>query len=229
MASTFSEVVAKFKGGGFYPDCPSDVANGLFADALKWLTWKLRLRTTTQGISLVAGTREYALDAAVVAIREAYFEPSADASTWQPLLGTTRDLLARSEPGWLGNGDRGTPQRYYVDQAADVDYGKRVVGFDLIPDTTTASGFPVVTLYTVETAELSGGDSLPAGIFTDDVLLYEMAYRWSVRQDPERVGYWQALRKEALGDVDAVNKSVVDDAPAKIFLSPFVGRTSRAV
>lgn len=229
MASTVSQVVTKFREGGFYPDCPAEVAKELFADALKWLTWKLRLRTTTRTIALSDGVREYDLDSSVIAIREAYFEVSDEPSTWCVLLGSTRDLISRAEPGWLASNDRGTPQRYYVDQAVDVEYGKRIVGFDRLPDASTVSGYPKVTLYTVEITDLELAEHLPAGIFTDDVLLYEMAYRWSIRQDPERVAYWQALRKEALGDVDAVNKSVVDDAPAKLFLSPFVGRTSRAI
>jgi hypothetical protein len=56
-----------------------------------------------------------------------------------------------------------------------------------------------------------------------------MAYRWAIRQDSGRVGLWKALRDEALGENSAVNKSIVDDAPAQIFLSPFTHRISRTI
>ncbi|MGV3613835.1 MAG: hypothetical protein ACO1SV_00750 [Fimbriimonas sp.] len=229
MASTATQVVAKFRAGGFYPDCPSAVADGLFADALKWLTWKLRLRATAIAVPLTAGIREVALPEGVVAIREAYLEPGEAPGSWQALQGTTVDLLARLEPGWRSGGSPGTPQRYYVDQASDGDSGQRVIGFDPIPDASTSGTYPRVRIYAVQTAEITEGEPVPVGIFTDDVILYEMAYRWAVRQDPGRVGLWKAMRDEAVGDNANVGKSFVDEAPPQIFLSPFTNRTSRPV
>lgn len=227
--STVTQLLSKFTDAGFYPDCPDATATTLFNDALKWMTWKLRLRTTMEVISLTQGTREYDLPDDLTNIREAYYQPSATADTWQVLQGTTRDLLARVDTGWLADSSQNVPQRYYVDQAADSDSGKRIIGFDQVPQVTTSGGYPNVTLYTVETADLTLSETMPIGIYTDDVLLYEMAYRWAIRQDPERVDYWKGLRDEALAETDALNKSVVDDAPPQIFLSPFTNRTSRAV
>ena len=228
MASTVTEIKAKFTTM-FYPDAPSATVDYLWQDAWHWAITKFRLRENEVDISLTEGVREYDLAGTMAATREAYYKPQEDPSTWQVLYGVSIDQLARVEPGWRGNDNTGDPNRYYIKAKADSDSGQRVIGFDPLPQTTTSGGYPIVTLYCVQLADLTASETVPDFVITDEWFLYEMSARYAVRQDREQTLYWEERARKELDLLQSYIKATSDDvAPTKL-LSPFTNTLTRAV
>jgi hypothetical protein len=228
MTSTVNDIVTKFRHR-FYPNCDAATCESLFGDAWKWAVVRFRLRETSVTVPLEEGVREYDLPSGVGAIREAYYQPAADASSWHVLKGVSIDQLARLNEGWRANDEESTPSRYYLRFSSDTDSGKRVIGFEPIPDRSTESGYPNITLFTVEGSDLTGSEAVPAFLLTDDWFLYYMAEKWAVAQDPQRAGYWVQFRQDEEAKTASYLKSGADDVPSLLFISPFANRTSRVV
>lgn len=228
MASTVTAVVAKFKDR-CYPDCPDATAQSLFTDAWTWGVQKFRLREETVTLSLTEGTREYDLDSDVTAIREAYYQVSADPTTWRVMNGVSIDRLARTESSWRANTTESESWRYYTRADSDGDSGKKVIGLDPLPIETTSAGYPNVTLYTIMRSDLSGSEEMPAFLPTDDWFIYEMAFRFAVVKDAPRAGYWDEVRKREEALVVTTLKGDVDEVPTMEFLSPFANGLTRVI
>lgn len=195
---TVTQLISEFKGEGFYPGCPSATALVLFNRALKELGTRCELRNSVQYVNLVAGQREYAIDANQVTVYAAYLEKSSDSSNWIVLTETSVAKLDELSRGWrMVNGGYGAYQ-YYITSAADGDASKPMIGFHPAPDATTSGTYPRVALYSSVHHDLDGADNLPSNVLSEDVFLYRMAYRWSVRRDPDKAAYWQTLSEKEM-------------------------------
>jgi hypothetical protein len=227
MASTVNQIVSKFRQD-FYPDCAPAKAEALWQEAWNRAVHLFRLREAAVTIPLTPGTREYDLPGTVAAVREAYYEPSAEPTEWRALSGTSVDALARTEAGWQASAD-GVPVRFYVRTAADEDSGKRVIGFDPIPIIGTEGTYPRIRLHAVQRAELTGTETVPDFLLSDEWFLYEMAYRYAIRQDRGVVAQWMQLRDDEQAKWSAYLRGSADEVPGLLLLSQFTNQGSRTV
>lgn len=224
MASTKQSVINTFRSAGFYPDCPEAVANSLFNDAARTILKSLRVRNAEVVIALVAGQREYSLSDSVLGVVEAYYERSDRASEWALIEQATLDALARGEAGWRVGGVQGIPTRMYVGSGGSGNSSALRVGFDPIPSTSSAGGFPRIRLYVTEYAELTSEEFVYSGLLTNDVYFFHMARAWARRQEPERAQFWEVCYHEALAEESAHVRGRAEGAVASRILSPFAGR-----
>jgi len=110
----------------------------------------------------------------------------AQAGDFQELKQTNVDRLDDNSPAWR-NYQSSTP--YYV-----YDRGGNI-GFVPPPDTSTVSGFPIVTLYCSQTSDtpLGIGDSLPSMARTGNAWLYRVLARWCDMYHPELAQNFEVL------------------------------------
>lgn len=192
MSSTATAVISKFRTR--YPSCSATNASLYLQDVLKELYSRLDIRQVDITVSLTASTREYDLNVDVTAIQRAIYKPSADESGWVILSANNIYKLDHTEPSWRLNLTEGSPVTYYIRGVSSSDTAKNVIGFIPIPDTTTSSGYPNVTLVCTQYAEITGSEALPSNLLNDNVLLYGMYYYYSIdRDDAASENRWYKL------------------------------------
>lgn len=199
----------------FYPQCGPLMALEFLNDANKIMIRSTSVRNSTSTVSLTSGTREYVIPSTILRILAAYYVRSSSDGDFYEVFPTSVDELDIREQGWRRNPLQGVPQRYYTTNRSGGIY----LGFDQIPQTTTVTGYPNVTLYTSDYgATLGLQDSLPDVLLNFDFYRYDMCRNWALRKDPERVGYWEGLRDMALTqNVQHIQNLVENDAPGFIF------------
>lgn len=221
---TKAEIIQEFLEDGFYPDCPSGVAENLFDNAAKTVLRRLRIRNGSITISLTQGEREYDLSATVLEVQEAYYEQGEGSQNWIPMYATTLDSLARGEYGWRTAGTVSWPSRYYLNTATDSDSNKQRIGFDPIPGTTTGVTYPRVRIYGTIYDPLGDSDIVYGGLLSSDVFLFHMAKSWAIRQDPDKSAYWIKLYQDTLAAESKQLRERAQGAPSARVVSPFNNR-----
>lgn len=226
MASTVTQLITKFTQGGFYPDCDATTAESLFNDVYKEILMSLQVRTNSITISLTANTATYDLDESVIRVHEAWYDVDATPANSRLLTQVSLDALRLLYPH-----ERtqyvGEPRQIYSTSAVSSDSGKQQVGLIPVPETSTSGTYPRLRLVVTQYATLTGSETLPNSILTDDLFLYAMAKKWAVRQDPEKVAYWTKLYSgEMATNADRINRTLVQ-APLSQNFSPFAGYQSR--
>jgi hypothetical protein len=187
MASTVDQVVAKFRRG--YPDCGATRAGELFADAHREIITRLRLRETIVTINLTDGTPEYDLgDSSLLVMGADYFRSATD---YTPLNPTSVDHQDYDNPSWRGSLDEGDPLRYYLRNVPSTDTSKQVIGFLPIPDTTTATGYPIVKVYCQVEAAITGAETVPPQLLSDDIYTMTMNHKYAREKDHKKVDFWE--------------------------------------
>jgi hypothetical protein len=172
-----------------FPDCPASNAKDLFDECYMELVSRCELEMTEVDVSLVDGTREYSISAGIFNVYEAYYKFTSDTSEWRPLWETNIDTQATIRKGWrIGEGSTaGGPLMYYIASASSGSSAANVVGFDPIPDTTTVSGYPKVTLYCNKHVALGLSDTIPTSLLNTAIFTMGMAVKWCQLQYPEKV------------------------------------------
>jgi len=195
MSSTVDQIVSKFRRK--FPECDAATALGFFQDAHRRILTRVQVRNNVQYIALVAGTREYALDASVFKVHSAYLEQSAEASV--PLRERSTDELDVMRYGWRMPTFTGDPIEYYISAAAVSDSATNSIGFVPIPATSTSGTYPRVALYCTAYADLSGAETVPTNLLDDNVYLYRMYQFWGDWiVDPKLSQYWSALADQQM-------------------------------
>ena len=179
MDST-TQVVADFNLR--YPDVGTTAAERLLNMVHKRIISRLAIRETTRDISLTDGTREYDLNEADTHIRAAYYIRSATAGDYKELIPRSVDWMDEFNDGWRASTDESEPNEYYVASLIDSDTSKKRIGFHQIPPTTTSGGYPVVRLYVVQNATLSGADTIPADLLDSQIYLDGMSWLYAKEQ-----------------------------------------------
>jgi hypothetical protein len=87
-----------------------------------------------------------------LAVLEVYYYQ--DATSWEVLKPTTRDLLNREHPGWK-SADSGTPTEYYWDREEDI------IGFYVKPDSTNAGVDYAEVYYAKEHSAMTADTETP--------------------------------------------------------------------
>jgi hypothetical protein len=194
--SNVNQVVAKFRRR--YPQCDEARARSIFDDAHREITARTRLREASISVSLTAGQRLYDFTHEALVVLAADYM-SADGATPTPLAETSPDHLEIQNPGWRLSTLSGTPRQYFLQSNADNDGAKLQIGFDPIPSSTTSDGYPVVQVHCIREAALSGTETLPPQLLSDEVYLSLMCRDFAREADHEKFGFWKALAEEELG------------------------------
>ena len=191
MASTVDQVVTKFRRT--YPDCGSTRAGEFFADAHREILVRLRLRETVVNISLVDGTQEYALGDTTLLVNSVVFVNSATEGDFYPLEPTSVDHLDYDDPTWRGRVDEDSPLQFYIRNVPDSDGSKQMIGFLPIPDTTTATGYPIVKVYCQQEGTITASETVPPQLLSDQIYVYKMASLYAAEKDNKRYEFWETL------------------------------------
>lgn len=175
-----------------FPDFVDATADEYINLVHQELLWELPLITTSEDISLTAGTQEYAVNAECIRIISAELVSSATVRT--PIEIVRKEYLDQVQPGWRSI-TRGTPSRMYLTRSTTA----YTVGLLPIPVTTTSGGYPVLRLHESRTDELSTGDNLPQGLMTPDVYVYGALYRFALdnRATDDEVAMFKKMFEES--------------------------------
>ena len=173
------QVKTAFRGGGFYPSCPSAIANDLFDDAYKFLCQELRLKSSETLITLSAGVNLYSLPSTIGAVFDAHYEDSA--GSYMPLMMVTESTKEERYPNWRGV--TGTPILVYKTQGSVSDSSDPYLGVYPAPTDASDPTYPRIVLRETLLSTLDDADTLPTGLLDMDVILYRMAYKYSRRLD----------------------------------------------
>jgi len=189
------EVVSRFRR--HCKGCPASTAMDLFNTAYKRLLDKAQLRITDVTFSsIVDGTREY--DWAEADLRcwgVTWYKSATD--FWE-LTPTSEDALRDPDGAWKERTDEGDPSTFYIAARKDTTAGatgKLVIGFDLIPDTTTTGGYPKAVAHCTQHTTISGSTVLPYSLLDEMYFVYYMCEMWCEETgDFAKADYWRKRR-----------------------------------
>lgn len=149
----------------------TSIAFEMVAKADKVLSFQLPLRMTTEDLSLVVGTGEYATsDELIARVWTARYIKSASTGDSKRLIQTDPTKLDLEFDDWRG-ADNGEPDYFYVGASSA---GAMRIGLWPFPDTATSGTYPLVRLNISKSAALVTGNSLPA-IIQDSELYVDCA------------------------------------------------------
>lgn len=198
MPSTVDQIVGKFQRK--FPECDPTTALDFFQSALKRVLSRVQVRNNVQYVSVVNGTREYALDASIFKIHSAYLEQGVGSSI--PMQEYSTDELDVLRWGWRQTNFLGDPVEYYISSMAvsaggsdtQLSSAQNCIGFNPIPAITTSGTYPRVALYCTAYLPLSGSETVPSNLLDDNIFLYRMYEQWGEwTQDAQSAQYWSAL------------------------------------
>ena len=188
---TVDQVIARFRR--HYPGCDATTALELFQTAYKRLLDKAQFRTAEVTLnSIVAGTREY--DWSEPDLRVYGVTWFKDASSFRALRPTSEDELRDRDSSWKERSSTGDPCSFYIAGRVSGSTGKLVIGFDVTPGTTSASGYPCAVCHCEELAEISGSTVLPFSLLDEMYLVYAMCEFWAYEEDAPRAALWERKR-----------------------------------
>jgi hypothetical protein len=195
---TAQNVIDEFRTSTYYPECSSAMAATLFARAYKRVCSDLRLRQTEVFIPMVADQRTYAISAEVLRIWECQYDTSADATA--ALIPTTGQILFQIDNNYKQA--TGTPTHFYYEDTASGNTSVPKLCFYPVPLTSASGTYPRVRAIGSLHQALSTGDDIPSGLFDGDVFLYDMAYRYSIKEDAKMTDRWRQLYQEMMQKAD---------------------------
>lgn len=214
MATTFQTIIDDAQRT--FQDMPDATALTLVRDIDRRVLQRIPLYKTTEDITLVAGTREYALNEATVRVWHADYLESSTAEP-EGLIATQIEWLNQNVPGWR-NTEEARPREYYT----DYDLSDLKIGFNPIPETSSSGGYPTVRLY-VSRIRLSAGlsDTVPKGLTSDEVYKTGLRWLWAQETRLEEAEYWRGLYEKHLLEEEERYFSRTVQAPRQIVPSWF--------
>lgn len=196
MASTVTQIITRFQRR--FRHCEATYAATLFDDAHRTILKKCEVRNTTRAITLTAGTRQYDLASSVYRVHEAYYERTSDPGTWMPIIETSLNRLATISQGWRARSPESEPHFYYITSAVSSDSAKNQIGFEPIPGTSSSGGYPRVQLYVTEYAALTGSETVPENLLSDDVYLDLMSEAYCKENEHEKLELYAVAAAKSL-------------------------------
>lgn len=195
---TAQNVIDEFRTSTYYPECSSGMAATLFARAYKRVCSDLRLRQTEVFIPMVADQRAYSISAEVLRIWECYYDLGD--SDERSLIPTTGQILYQIDQDYKQA--TGAPTHFYYEDTASGNSSVPKLCFYPVPDTSASGTYPRVRAVGSLHQTLSTGDDIPTALFDGDVFLYDMAYRYSIKEDPRMTQTWRTLYQEMMQTAD---------------------------
>ncbi len=225
---TVDQVITRFRR--HYPACDATTALDLLQTAYKRLLDKARIRVAEVTFSsIVDGTREYTWAEADLRVYSVTWYKSA--TDFWPLVPVSEDQLTDRNPSWKNATDEGDPDSFYIAARTDATSnktGKLVIGFDVIPDTTTTGGYPKAVCQCEQYAAISGSTEIPYSLLDEMYLVYAMCELWACEEDIQKATFWERKRtQEESIQIEHLKQSSVNNEPTTI-LPPY-GPFSRRV
>ena len=109
-----------------------------------------------------------------------------------PLTARSVDELDAMRPDWRYPNNSGDPLEYYVTSKGVSDSAANAIGFVPIPASSTGVTYPRIALYGTIWAQLSGTETVPDNLLTDNYYLYDMYAKWTAYTDASMSAYWEA-------------------------------------
>lgn len=196
--SNVNQVIAKFRRA--LPGIDETRAQQIFNDAHRIILARTRLREVTIQVSLTNGTREYDLTETALLILAAEYRQTA--TSYRALSEISVDALDENHAGWRSNTITGTPLRYYIIHHNNSNTAKMQVGFYPTPNTTTATGYPIVDIHAIREATLANTDAVPPQLLSDAVyvsVMCEQACR-EIESFRDQWQFWNGLKDKDLAE-----------------------------
>lgn len=162
---------------------------------------RLRLRNTTQDISLTAGTDRYAVTTPMLGATAVEYIRSATASDRRVLDATNLETLDISYPNWRAR-ESDEPRQYYF---TDGTTGP-LIGLFPEPDLSTSGGYPVVRIHYLDCNTLSSGDTISDNLLSPMLYVHAICKRYAEDRGLEDVGLRMQLFTDELGANEAYLK-----------------------
>lgn len=177
---TVQQVIDAAKVG--YPGIPDigtpSTAVNIFNEVHNEILTQVGIQTDTETISLVSGTKEYALAVtARFASTVVYVRTSTDGDSTK-LLPKSQERL-ESHSGSYKHESTGEPDSYYITHSSD---GTVKIGFAPTPDTTTTTGYPNVEMRVGRGATLTASGNLPLGVKNHTAWIVGVQAYWARRR-----------------------------------------------
>lgn len=212
-----------------FPDMTT--AKGVFYmnNIQKRLVHELGIRLTSKTISLTSGTREYTLGGTVATIEAVNYSTSATA--WVNLTPTSTSELDIKQAGWEVDPATGTPYSFYIRpvlSGTTTDAFK--IGFYPTPDTTTATGYPIVRIDYADNQDFTvagvASETIPESVM--EPLVYVQGLRWlhCVDTRPGEAEIYYAAFAESLERCREFNVGMITNNPPEIRFDFFQGQSS---
>lgn len=178
----------------------------------------MQVETGEEDVNITDGTREYELayDPQIIGDVVVYYRTAVDAAT--RLTPVSVDWMDGFRDNWRTTADTGTPSMFYLrapTSAALTTQGKLVIGLDPIPDTTTAAGYPKLTIYGVEYEEPLATSDVPQAIPNVRVLIEGIKRNYAMDRDPAKYQLYKSTFEDELAKCQSlINRQAKDlDAP----------------
>lgn len=217
---TVTQIVAKAKRHA--PGAEDATLLDWLQTAYKRLLTKAQFRTTDVTLSsIVDGTREYTWAEADVRCWGVTWYKSA--TDFWPLTATSEDELRDENEAWKEATDEGDPKAFYIASRLDASTnktGKLVIGFDVIPDTTTSGGYPKAVCHCTEHTAISGATEIPYSMLDEMYLVWAMCEFWAIENSKKDVAMFRQLRIEEETVQIGYLKSLAGDTGADTVLLP---------
>jgi len=160
---------------------------------------KCQLRTVERDFSsIVDGIREYDWNEEDLRCWVVVWYKSA--TDYWALTPTSEDALRDADPSWEASTDEGDPSAFYIASRSDSSTnktGKLVLGFDVIPDTTTTGGYPKAVAYCTRHTAITGDTQIPYVLLDEMYFVYDMCEQWALESGDDRaLQKWRTYRKE---------------------------------
>jgi hypothetical protein len=212
---TRSAVIARFTSE-FYPDCGATEAGIFFDDALRDVLVATELANSEVTATLTAGTPTVALSENVIRIHQAFYEQSSATPYQYAMTETSLDALAAQRKQFRTNS--GQPKAYFLTSGVAGQVATLQVGLTPTPDITSSGGYPRIRFITTMYIQLASGESLPTGLGSVDVILFNMAMRYAIRRNDTRAAYYENFYRRALRETQLFVKNRLKSLPDQDFL-----------
>jgi hypothetical protein len=193
MATTFQTIIDDAQRT--FNDMPDATALTLVRDIDRRVLQHIPLYKATEDITLVAGTREYALNEATVRVWHAEYLEASNSDP-EAMQAVQVEWLNQNVSGWRST-SRGRPREYYT----DYNLSDLLIGFNPLPETSTSGGYPTVRCYVSRirlAAQLT--DTVPKGLTSDEVYKTGIRWLWAQETRLEEAEYWRGLYEKHLAD-----------------------------
>lgn len=159
---------------------------------------ELQLRRTTLSVNVTDGTREYALNAYAYCVNQVRYTRSSTQGDFKVLRAISLPELDMTQQDWR-KVDDGEPSAFYLYNGTTGP----IIGLDRAVDTTTSSGYPILSVDVNQNNVLSSGDVLYDDMPNTKVYVYGIRREFAEDMDNANVAAWDELFGRELDRVHA--------------------------
>jgi hypothetical protein len=211
MSTTVQNAIDQARIG--YPSIPDvgapSTAVNLFNEVHNDILTRCGIQTDTETITLVAGTKEYALMTTARFASTVMYVRSANAGDVVKLLSRSQEEFENELPAYRYE-DRGEPNSYYINHGND---GTVSIGFDPTPDTATTGGYPSVVLRVGRGAVLTAVGVLPLGVARHSAWVAGLQAFWAKRRNLPEANQKMAEYEEEVSKLQVWRHEFQQESP----------------